>query len=305
MFVVMELSQLRAFVATSRERNIARAAEALNLTASPVSRTIKDLEKQLGGDLFVRAYHDLQLTELGDRMLPAAVRIVTQADAMLPPRPGREGLPRVGSTPWVPSRFIDDLHGVADEVFDGSVEFDSEVSSVLINSLRHGALDLAIVHLPIEFPEIATRVLGRYDFQAIVMSRDPLAQMDSIAVADLREYSVLTMPRMMQPIAMAAMYDRLAEHGIRDQVEVDLREFMSIRSRLRQPRTAMLTTTAPDSPLSATVYPGEVTLLPVRDLDIEFLLGVAWREPNFAHGDGVAEVVRRLRPPPGEPPVLI
>ncbi|WP_344376115.1 LysR family transcriptional regulator [Agromyces tropicus] len=301
----MELSQLRAFVATSRERNIARAAEALNLTASPVSRTIKDLEKQLGGDLFIRAYHDLQLTELGERMLPAAVRIVTQADAMLPPRPGREGLPRVGATPWVPARFIDDLHRVAGEVFERGVDFDSDVSSVLLNSLRHGALDVAIVHLPVEVPEIATRVLGRYDFQAIVMSRDPLAQQGSIVLADLQEYSVLTMPRMMQPIPMAALHDRLAEHGVRDQVEVDLRDFMSIRSRLRHPRTAMLTTTAPDAPLATTVYPGEATLLPIRDLEIDFLVGVAWREPNFAHGGGVDEVVQRLHPPPGAPPVVI
>jgi DNA-binding transcriptional LysR family regulator len=305
MFVLMELSQLRAFVATSRERNIARAAEALNLTPSPVSRTIKDLESQLGGDLFVRSYHDLQLTELGERMLPAAVRVVTQADAMLPPRLGRENRPRVGSTPWAPTRFLDDLNQVANEVFDGVVDFDSDVSSVLLNSLRHGALDLALVHLPVAAPEIASRVLGRYDFRAIVMARDPLAQQESIALADIREYSVLTMPRMMQPLPMAAMHDRLLQSGVRDQVEIDLRDFLSIRSRLRQPRTVMLATTATDSPLAATVYPGEMALLPIRDLDVEFALGVAWREPNFAHGDRIAELVERLHPLPGEPPVVI
>ncbi|WP_156401940.1 hypothetical protein [Agromyces sp. Soil535] len=49
----------------------------------------------------------------------------------------------------------------------------------------------------------------------------------------------------------------------------------------------------------------ELVSLPVRDLDVDFFIGVAWREPNLVHGDCVAEVVRQLKPAPGEPPFVV
>lgn len=55
----MDAAHLRAFVAVSRERNVSRAATALGLTPSPVSRTIRDLETELGFALFKREYRDM------------------------------------------------------------------------------------------------------------------------------------------------------------------------------------------------------------------------------------------------------
>lgn len=61
----MEISQVRYFLAVSRELNFTRAAETCNVTQPALSRAIKLLEDEFGGDLFHREGRNTHLTELG------------------------------------------------------------------------------------------------------------------------------------------------------------------------------------------------------------------------------------------------
>jgi DNA-binding transcriptional LysR family regulator len=66
----MEMHQVRYFLAVSRTQNFTRAADECNVTQPSLTRAIKQLEYELGGDLFLRERPASQLTELGQRMLP-------------------------------------------------------------------------------------------------------------------------------------------------------------------------------------------------------------------------------------------
>lgn len=66
----MEMHQVRYFLAVSRTQNFTRAAEECNVTQPSLTRAIKQLEYELGGDLFFRERPASQFTELGLRMLP-------------------------------------------------------------------------------------------------------------------------------------------------------------------------------------------------------------------------------------------
>src|SRR5947199_7871955 len=66
----MEMHQVRYFLATVSELNFTKAAEKCNVTQPSLTRAIKQLEGELGGDLFRRERPQAQLTELGERMLP-------------------------------------------------------------------------------------------------------------------------------------------------------------------------------------------------------------------------------------------
>jgi DNA-binding transcriptional LysR family regulator len=66
----MEMHQVRYFLATASERNFTKAAEKCNVTQPSLTRAIKQLEDELGGDLFRRERPQAQLTELGERMYP-------------------------------------------------------------------------------------------------------------------------------------------------------------------------------------------------------------------------------------------
>jgi DNA-binding transcriptional LysR family regulator len=66
----MEMHQVRYFLATVSELNFTKAAERCNVTQPSLTRAIKQLEEELGGDLFRRERPQAQLTELGQRMYP-------------------------------------------------------------------------------------------------------------------------------------------------------------------------------------------------------------------------------------------
>src|SRR6516164_5340717 len=65
----MEMHQVRYFLAVARTLNFTRAADECNVTQPSLTRAIKQLEAEFGGDLF-RRERPAGLTELGQRMLP-------------------------------------------------------------------------------------------------------------------------------------------------------------------------------------------------------------------------------------------
>ena len=66
----MEMHQVRYFLAVARILNFTRAAEECHVAQPSLTRAIKQLEEELGGDLFRRERNFSHLTEFGQRMLP-------------------------------------------------------------------------------------------------------------------------------------------------------------------------------------------------------------------------------------------
>lgn len=71
----MELRHLRCFLAVAEELHFARAAERLHIEQSPLSRTIKELEEDLGEQLFVRTSRSTRLTRAGKLLLEHVPRV--------------------------------------------------------------------------------------------------------------------------------------------------------------------------------------------------------------------------------------
>lgn len=73
----MELRHLRCFMAVAEELHFARAAERLHIEQSPLSRAIKELEEELGAQLFVRTTRSTRLTRAGKLFLEHVPRVFT------------------------------------------------------------------------------------------------------------------------------------------------------------------------------------------------------------------------------------
>ncbi|EYT98423.1 Transcriptional regulator, LysR family [Pseudomonas aeruginosa PA99] len=73
----MELRHLRCFLAVAEELHFARAAERLHIEQSPLSRAIKELEEDLGAQLFIRTTRSTRLSRAGKLFLEHIPRVFT------------------------------------------------------------------------------------------------------------------------------------------------------------------------------------------------------------------------------------
>ncbi len=81
----MELRHLRCFLAVAEELHFARAAERLHIEQSPLSRTIKELEDELGARLFARTTRSTRLTRAGKLFLEHMPRVFAALQQGSPP----------------------------------------------------------------------------------------------------------------------------------------------------------------------------------------------------------------------------
>lgn len=77
----MEMHQVRYFLAVSRVLNFTRAAEECHVAQPSLTRAVKQLEDELGGELFRRERNFTHLTEFGQRMLPFLQQCFDSASA--------------------------------------------------------------------------------------------------------------------------------------------------------------------------------------------------------------------------------
>ena len=77
---MLEISQLRCFVAVGEELHFRRAAERLNMTQPPLSRQIRLLEHQVGTALLERTNRVVRFTAAGRAFFPEAARILRLAE---------------------------------------------------------------------------------------------------------------------------------------------------------------------------------------------------------------------------------
>jgi len=144
----MDFDHLRAFVAVAETGGFSRAADALNLTQSAVSAQIRRLEEQLEVRLFARTSRSVKLTEAGGALLPYARRLLHMDEIARTAVGESQVAPalRFGITDEQADRHLPRLLQAFHADFpDERVEITCDVSTVLLERLRAGLLDLALV----------------------------------------------------------------------------------------------------------------------------------------------------------------
>ena len=176
----MDIHQLRYFIAVAQELHFNRAAEKMHVTQPTLSQQIQKMEKELGVPLLERSPQKTRLTNAGEKFLPHAISVLDQLqkgvqelreDAAIAAGSVRVGvIPTIG--PYLIPEIILKIAKTAPRI---RLQIYEETTSVLIEKLRSGNLDIGILALPIEKKGIATRILSREPFYLAVPMKHRLA----------------------------------------------------------------------------------------------------------------------------------
>ncbi|MEV8539969.1 LysR substrate-binding domain-containing protein [Streptomyces sp. NPDC051572] len=171
----MQFQQLQYFVAVAETRHFTRAADLVHVAQPSLSQQIKALERELGADLFLRARGNITLTDAGEALLPLARRILADADtarhevqelAQL-----RSGRIRLGATPSLCTGLLPDVLRAFHDRYPGiRLLIEEGGSHDLVRELARGALDLALVVLPLPTPSPALTTVELLREDLVVVS---------------------------------------------------------------------------------------------------------------------------------------
>jgi DNA-binding transcriptional LysR family regulator len=189
---VMELRHLRYFVVVAEEQNVTRAAERLHLSQPPLSRQIRDLEDELGVELFRRTAKSLALTEAGKVFLAEARAVLLRADqavdAARAAAKNCQGHLRVGYAPSLTARFLPDALRAFGKDFPGvHVALHDLSTEECRQRLAARKLDLALTIEPTGAAKnglVFEKIIAHEVFCAVGSSH-PLARKRSVRLKDL------------------------------------------------------------------------------------------------------------------------
>ena len=194
----MEMHQVRYFLAAARTLNFTRAAEECNVAQPSLTRAIKQLEAELGGDLFRRERPAAQLTELGQRMLPPLKQCY---DAALGARSlassfkrGNIGTLRIAITDAVDIELLmPHLEKLKRQFSNLEFRLMRGSSKQVAEYLKKGEAELGIAaELDDDWERLDRWPLFTEPFEIAVNQRHPLASRASIASGDLAEQDLLS-----------------------------------------------------------------------------------------------------------------
>jgi LysR family hydrogen peroxide-inducible transcriptional activator len=220
----MDLRQLNAVLAVAEHGSFSAAARALHTVQSNISTHVARLEHELGVTLVDRTTG--RVTDEGAAVVARARRVQAELDALAADvasvhdhvaGPARLGV--IGTTArWLVPRLVETMAARHPRV--QVVVYDATTSSLLLQ-LASGTVDLAVLGLPVDDPDLQSERLFDEDRLLVVPSHHPLAGHERIVLADLDGVPLLVEPR---GSPFRERLEQIADREgfvLRPQVEVD------------------------------------------------------------------------------------
>lgn len=194
----MDIRILQYFLAVAREQTISGAAESLHMTQPPLSKQIKELEDELGKQLFVRGKRRITLTREGMLLRKRAEEIVslvekTRAEISAPDT-------SVSGDVYIGGGETEGMRHIAKTIFkiqaqypDIHFHFFSGDGLDVTERLDRGLIDFGTLIEPIDLSKYDSIRLPRPDIWGLLLRKDhPLAQKKAICPDDLLDVPLVS-----------------------------------------------------------------------------------------------------------------
>ena len=243
----MELRQLRYFAKAAETWNFSQAANSLNIAQSSLSQQIKQLEDELGTQLFIRDRHSFQLTEAGEEMLPFALRTIHAAEACADRirdlRKMLTGTLNIGVTHSFSPILTETVISFIKMYPKIKVNIVYKQMNELMELLSNHELDFVLAFKPIQpLPNVESHILFQNTLSAIVGNNHPLASKDKVSIAELEKYD-LALPS--KGLQARNAFDHIVSDYDKFKICLELNDVNTLLKLVRQ--TNLVTVLAEDS----------------------------------------------------------
>ncbi|MDA4847968.1 LysR substrate-binding domain-containing protein [Hoeflea poritis] len=173
----LTFKQLRYFDALARHGHFGRAADACAISQPALSMQIKELEENLGTELFERGARQVRLTHFGEEFAARARDILRSVNELTDlARASRDrlvGRLRIGVIPTIAPYLLPAIIGDLSNMHDGlDIHMRETVTPKLIRELADGRLDTAILALPVSEPSLSEVALFSENFVLVRPGED-------------------------------------------------------------------------------------------------------------------------------------
>ncbi len=189
----MELRQLRYFVAAATELNFSKASKKLHISQPAISRSVRDLEFELGADLFRRHQFGLVLTRIGQSFLLHAEQILRECEEALSSIKETQAIHLKLDIGFIPtalgSVLGDKLKLFRDKNPGIAVDLNELSPGDQIASLRLGQIDLAFIGNPCSsyVKEFMMSTIEEINLEAALPKSHDLANCSSINLREINQ----------------------------------------------------------------------------------------------------------------------
>lgn len=298
----MDFRQLRYFLAVAEHESFRRAAEAVNVAQSALSKHIAEMERQLGLRLFERLSSGVRLTQAGRVYAEEAHRAVeTMERARTRARMAARGeidLLCIGLND-IAARNRDLARGIgafAAAFPEVQLEFQPMISDAQLAALRFGKIDAAVMIERPEDPAFAHVRLAADPFCLALPANHPLAQLEEVPVAALVEERFVSVAvrtywlpqtRLLARCRALGLAPRVVQEVGTDQLQMNL---VAAGVGIGFVNASIGSMLGPD-----------VVLRPVEGLDVVLHLDLVWRQgaSSAALTNFVGEISRQAGVTPG------
>jgi DNA-binding transcriptional LysR family regulator len=200
----MELRHLRYFVTLAEELHFGRAAEKLHIAQPPLSQQIRQLEAELGFELFHRTKRNVQLTEAGQVFLIQVQQIFQQLQQAIQlgqqTSRGEVGKLVIGFVSSATYNILPKiLKDYRNHVPGVSLELHELTTDQQLEWLREGRIDIGFIRPPVEENKFSWEIVFQESLMVALPETHQLGNKSYLSLASLVNEAFILFPRKLAP----------------------------------------------------------------------------------------------------------
>jgi DNA-binding transcriptional LysR family regulator len=226
----MDLRQLRYFVTVATERNFNRAADRLHMAQPPLSRSIQQLEQELGAELIDRNSRPLVLTPIGQLFHDQAVQILrrvgdmrTMIESAIATETRRFAIGFVASTIY--ARLPELIREFRAELPDVELTLVESTTLDQIVALKEGRIDIGFGRIRFEDPAVRRTILRNEALVVAVPLDSHLTDANGgVSLSDVAREKQILYPSAPRPSYADQVMSLFHDNGLEPKVVHEVRE---------------------------------------------------------------------------------